>query len=104
MDAADLTDQAAFDHVRWSQFFFPAPGTPPHEVRAAARNRLLFAAWGVPVRSADELGAEVTAAGFQVLQALALPPRPAGPGPRPAPRTAPAHPIRRTTPGGRQDH
>jgi hypothetical protein len=29
MDAADPTDQAAFDHVRWSQFFFPAPGTRP---------------------------------------------------------------------------
>jgi hypothetical protein len=24
MDAADLTDQADFDHVQWSQFFFPA--------------------------------------------------------------------------------
>lgn len=80
-DVADFTSDQPFDRVFWSQFFFPDASRAA--ALATARRclrrggvlqapvlhedllfRLLLATWGIPLRSADDLAAEVAAAGF----------------------------------------
>jgi SAM-dependent methyltransferase len=105
-DARDVTDEAAFDRVSWSQYYFPAetraatlaaafralkPGghllvsmlpDPPAATdgqspadRAYALSRVLYRAWDVPIRTPDELRAEVEAAGFAFVRFIGNPPR-----------------------------
>jgi SAM-dependent methyltransferase len=105
-DARDVTDEAAFDRVAWSQYYFPAetraatlaaayralkPGghflvsmlpDPPAATdglssadRSYALTRLLYRAWGVPIRAPDELRAEIESAGFAFVRFIGNPPR-----------------------------
>jgi cyclopropane fatty-acyl-phospholipid synthase-like methyltransferase len=83
-DAADFTSDERFDRVFWSQFFFPS-GSRAAALATAHRClrrggilslpvadddpaerlfRLLLASWGVPLRTPDELAAEIEEAGF----------------------------------------
>lgn len=52
---------------------FPTAGTPIDQLQDVAVYRLLLTHWGIPVHGAEELTAEVTAAGFHVTRAMALP-------------------------------
>lgn len=82
-DARTYRDSEPFDLVFWSQFFFPAetraetlrnayarlrPGgmlvCPVLPADRTSLNALITNRWGVPAVSAEELAAEVTAAGF----------------------------------------
>ena len=106
-DARDIADEAAFDTLAWSQYYFPAetraatlaaayralkPGgyllasmlnDPPADDaelhgpagRTYTLTRLLYRAWGVPIRTADELRAEVEAAGFAFVRIIESPQR-----------------------------
>jgi len=97
MDARELDDVERFDSAQWSQLFFPEPtradvlralhralrpGAPvvlptldeeAADAPGGAVRRLMVAGWGVPVRSRDELRAELEDAGFEVLQQAPLP-------------------------------
>ncbi|GIJ43611.1 hypothetical protein Val02_04970 [Virgisporangium aliadipatigenens] len=94
-DATLFTDPEPFDLVFWSQFFFPAAtrekalATALHQLRPGgllvlpvaivegpddphdALRSLLLHSWGVPTRTAEELCAEVAAAGFAAPTAYA---------------------------------
>jgi 2-polyprenyl-3-methyl-5-hydroxy-6-metoxy-1,4-benzoquinol methylase len=83
-DAAQFSTDERFDRVFWSQFFFPtssraaALATARRHLRSGGRLqapvatddpgdrlfRVLLASWGIPLRSADELAAEIGDAGF----------------------------------------
>ena len=97
-DARDIADEAAFDRVAWSQYYFPAdtraatleaayralkpggyllasmlPDPPPSDAeangpvaRAYAITRLMYGAWGIPVRTANELRAEAEQVGLDL--------------------------------------
>ena len=106
-DARDIDDEAAFDTLAWSQYYFPAdtraatlagafralkpggyllasmlPDPPLSESdrkgpagRAYATMRLMYGAWGIPVRTSDELRAEVEGSGFMFVRILQSPQR-----------------------------
>ncbi|WP_151084353.1 SAM-dependent methyltransferase [Nocardioides cynanchi] len=91
-DAGDYTTEEPFDRAFWSQFFFPVESRPGAlaALHAALRSRgiataplagdepgdalfrVMLASWGVPLRTADELMAEVEAAGFTEVEVVGV--------------------------------
>jgi ubiquinone/menaquinone biosynthesis C-methylase UbiE len=100
LDAGELEDEQRFDSAQWSQLFFSSASRPP-ALRALHRalragglllmptlpeqtppspassvKRALIASWDVPVHSQAALRAELDNAGFDVVTAGTIEPRP----------------------------